>query len=68
MTNVVTVRMSHIRQATLCSRGARAWFAANGLDWSKFLSEGIAAETLEATGDPLALKVCGIAREEHLNG
>lgn len=60
MSAVVTMR--HIRAAGLCSRGARAFFQRHGLDWSRFLREGIAAAELEATGDVMALRVVEIAR------
>lgn len=62
MSGPVIVRMRHVRMATQCSRGARAWFKRHGLDWTRFLREGIAAEQLEATGDAMAMKVCEVAR------
>lgn len=40
-----------------CARGARAWFARQGLDWAEFVRGGIDAEVLLATGDPLARRV-----------
>lgn len=40
-----------------CARGARAWFARHGLDWSAFVREGVDADILIATGDPLARRV-----------
>lgn len=58
----VMVKMSHIREAKMCSRGARAFFEVHGLDWQAFLHEGIAAEKLEATGDHMALEVVKVAR------
>lgn len=57
-----TVRMEHIRQAHLCSRGARAFFKRHGLDWDAFLREGVPASELAATGDALALRVVEVAR------
>lgn len=58
----ITVRMEHIRQARLCSRGARAFFERHGLDWRQFLREGIPASELAATGDALALRAVEVAR------
>lgn len=58
------VTMRHIRQAQMCSHGARAFFARHGLDWTEFLREGVAIELIEATGDAMALKVCEVAREQ----
>ncbi len=57
------VTMAHIRAAGLCARGARAWFAQHGLDWSAFIAQGIDAERLEATGDHYARIVCEHARK-----
>jgi len=55
------VKMSHIREAKMCSRGARAFFENHGLDWNAFLHEGIDAEKLKATGDFMALQVVKVA-------
>jgi hypothetical protein len=59
------VTMQDVRAARQCSRGARAFFARHGLDWSRFLREGLPVEQVEATGDAMALKVCAVARERH---
>lgn len=64
----VIVTMKHVRAARLCSRGARAWFASYDLPWSTFLAEGLPADVLEATGDPLAAKAVAAAREEAAGG
>lgn len=56
------VRMEHVRAAMQCSRGARRFFLRHGLDWSRFLREGLPVETIEATGDAMALKVREVAR------
>lgn len=40
-----------------CASGSRQWWAAHGLDWGDFLTNGIDAERLRATGDPLALRL-----------
>lgn len=58
----VKVRMTHVRQAKMCSRGARDFFKRHGLDWNEFLSEGIDAAKLEATGDAMAIEVAKVAR------
>lgn len=60
--------MRHIRQARLCAGGARAFFARYGLDWGKFLRDGIPADELEATGDALTAGVVAAAREEAARG
>lgn len=61
MTVIVTMR--HVREAKMCAKGARQFFARyDYLDWNKFLDEGVPAEDLERTGDALALKVVEVAR------
>lgn len=44
-----------------CRRGARAWFAQHQLDWNAFRRDGIAADILLATGDPLAAALVNAA-------
>lgn len=61
-TETVLVRMEHVRAARMCSRGARAFFERHGLDWQTFLKEGVPAESLEATGDAMAIQVVEVAR------
>lgn len=51
------------RRAGFCRNGSRRWFRAHGLDWTDFIKHGIAAETLEATGDGLALALVKWARQ-----
>lgn len=60
----VKVTMRHVRQCKMCSRGARAFFARHGLDWSEFLSGGLPVEDLEKTGDAMAMQVVATARAE----
>lgn len=62
MTSVV--RMKHLRAAKICSDGARKWWSKHGFDWSDFLTNGIAEQTLLDTGDPFAKRVVKIARED----
>lgn len=50
------------RRAGFCRGGARRWFDAHGLDWRDFVRNGIAAETLEATRDGMALALVAWAR------
>lgn len=58
------IRMEHVRAASLCSKGARYWFAQRGWNWQEFLEHGIDEETLVATGDPYARRVVEIAHNE----
>jgi hypothetical protein len=62
MTDIIKIRMIHVRQVMMCSRGARAFFTRYNLDWQKFLDEGLDSDLIEATGDPMALAVVEAAR------
>jgi hypothetical protein len=46
-----------VRAAKLCTSGARIWLTRYGVSWTKFLDEGVSADFLRETGDPLALRV-----------
>lgn len=58
----IRVTMRTVRQARMCSSGARAWFARHELDWAAFLKEGLPVEAFEATGCPLGKRVAEVAR------
>ena len=58
------IHMRHLRAANMCNREPRRWFAAHGFSWSDFIQHGIPAETVAATGDPLALIVVEAAKRE----
>ncbi len=64
----ITVTMRHIRAVALCAGGTREWFSRQGFDWADFITNGIPIEEMEATGDPLALRVTAFARKEALDG
>jgi hypothetical protein len=49
-----------------CARGARAWFAQHGFDWSEFVQAGLPASAFEATGDAMALQLVAHARRVEL--
>ncbi len=51
--------------AEWCNGGLREWFAANRLDWRKFLREGAPADVLLATGDPRVEIAVENAKERH---
>jgi hypothetical protein len=57
-----TIRMTDLRAAKMCSRGARRFFEQHGLDWQDFLKNGIPASALAATGDHMALTLVEMAR------
>ena len=62
----IRAHMRHVREAKICSPGARDWWKSRGWDWSDFLDNGIPIETLLETGDPFAKRVADIARNEHV--
>jgi len=60
--NELIITMTDIRAAKMCSRGTRAFFIRHNIDWPNFLKNGVPAETLENTGDAMALRVVEVAR------
>ncbi len=58
----VIVTMTHVRKARMCAAGTKAFFKRHNLDLKTFLHHGLPVETIEATGDAMALKVAEIAR------
>ena len=51
-----------------CVPGARAWAKRYGLDWRRFMREGLPEEELLATGDAFALAVVAHARGSNSRG
>lgn len=47
------VTLQDVRTARYCLAGVRPWFGRHGISWSEFLTHGIEAERLRATGDAL---------------
>lgn len=47
-----------------CNKGTREFFQRHGLDWSRFIKEGLPEEEFIATGDHMALKLVEFAREQ----
>jgi len=58
----VTVFMKDIRSLKMCSAGTRSFFERHGLDWSRFLKEGLPAEQFEAIDDHMSQQVAEAAR------
>jgi len=54
----------HLREDHLCMGGSREFFKQHGLSWMDFLENGILADDLAATGNPMAIKVAENARNE----
>ena len=59
---MTTVHMRHVREAGYCAAGARAFARRHGLDWPRFLREGIDAQALPR--DAMADKLIERARRE----
>ena len=55
------VTMKHMRRLNYCSAGVRKFFLQHGLDYARFLREGIPAEELVKTGDAMAIRVAEVA-------
>ena len=51
------VTHADMRSLDYCNRGARQWFARHGLDWARFIAEGVPAADLLETGDSMAHEV-----------
>ena len=64
MSDVIMVTPKHIRQANLCSRGARQWFQLHKLDFNVFITKGYPVEVIEATNDALGTLVANLARAD----
>lgn len=64
----LTIHVRHMRQANLCMRGVRAWFAARDWCWASFVADGRPASDFIATGDPLAMRPVEAARREAAHG
>jgi len=62
------VYMRHVREAKLCRKDSRKWYERQGWVWSDFLANGIPAEKLIATGDPIVMAAVEAARREAARG
>lgn len=60
----VMVRMAHLRAVGMCNKEPRIFCRQQGWSWTEFITTGLPVELLEATGDPMALKVARVARDE----
>lgn len=58
----------HLYELGQCSRGARAIASQIGLDYSEFVFQGIAVETLRATGNAFAIALAEKAESEVTDG
>lgn len=63
MASDLTIRIADVQSAGYCTRGARRWFESRGLSFRDFLREGVSAQTLLDTCDPMAEAVVKRAQE-----
>lgn len=59
---IVTVK--HMRKAGVCKDARWVFFEAYGLDWKRFVKEGMSVEELRACNHPIVNRVCDIAEAE----
>lgn len=62
------INIADVRQSGHCVRGARAWFAAQALDFRDFLNNGIAVEQVEALHDGYADQIIARKRAREAAG
>lgn len=62
------VGMRHVRAAKVCASGTRAWCGRHGFDFRAFVKAGLPVETVEATGEAVAVRIARVAREEQASG
>lgn len=51
-----------------CVRGAKQWAESNGIDFRKFLEEGIELEEIEKVGDPFSRRFVKLVQERENHG
>lgn len=57
------IKLSDVKKAGMCSKGARKFFKDHQLiEWSDFIENGVESELLVATGDAMALQVVEAAK------
>ncbi len=62
------ITITDCRRAGHCSRGIKNWFDERGLDFKKFLREGISVDEFLATNDGYANEIVRRKRAGELNG
>lgn len=57
MTEEIRVYRKHLRQVTFCRKGSRAMADRIGVDWDRFMREGIPVSELEKIDDVAVQKL-----------
>ena len=68
MTEDIQVFPKHAQRIGLCVSGQRTWMLEHGFEWRVWITQGLPASVLEATGDDFALRTVAQARAEAGNG
>jgi hypothetical protein len=60
----------HVRAASLCMAGARSWATAHGVEWGRFVKDGLLVDEMphDWKQDPLMARAIEAARKEQRNG
>jgi hypothetical protein len=58
----VLIRPMHLRAAGYCMRGTKAFCQRHGIDWHRFIKEGVPENEVAATNDAMANKLIEVAR------
>lgn len=61
-------RLRNMKGEAFCIPGVRKWAVSHGMDFTKFVREGVSVEALLATDDQLARDVVEFVRGERENG
>lgn len=65
----VLVKMHHAKSLNYCSKGVKHWCVQHGINYIKFIKEGIDEDIILAIDDSMSKKVVERAREmENNNG
>lgn len=56
--------INHVKQAKMCTKGARLFFKKYNLDWADFIKNGIDEKELGHIDDAMKDKVIGVAYVE----
>ncbi len=59
------VTLADVRAVRYCHKGTRRAFLGRGWSWADFLTHGLPASLLAATGDAMLLKLVAAAEERH---
>lgn len=65
MSDDIRVYRKHLRQIEYCRRGSAAMAKRLGLDWSRFLKEGIALSELEKIDDVAVQRLVKHVRDKN---